>query len=167
VRSINSGLADPHFGLGTLYYNLAMLDLVKRGRYKVRHKGKMRINPKTSLPEMIYPGIELFLDHHSRAQFGLSLDELETGQRLQQAYSHEGKNILVMFASEDVERRIYSLRTLLGFAPMTRSDEWLVQVFTTCVTRLDPEGFIEVFEFVKPDTEDSKRPIRRWWQVWK
>ena len=167
VRSINSGLADPHFGLGILYYNLAMLDLVKRARYKVHHKGKMRLNPKTSVPEMIYPAIELFLDHHSRAQFSLSLDEFENGQRLQQAFSHEGKNIHVMFASEDVERRIYSLRTLLGYAPMTRSDEWLVQVFTTAVTRLDPEGFTQVFEFVAPDAKESKRRIRRWWQVWK
>lgn len=167
VRSINAELADPHYGLGTLYYNLAMLDLLKRGRYKIHHKGKMRINPQTSVPEMIHPGIELFLDDHSRAQFSLSLEEFETGQRLQQAYSQEGKYTHVMFASQDVERRVYSLRTLLGYAPMTRSDDWLVQVFTTCVTRLDPEGFTEIFELVGPNAENARRPIRRWWQIWK
>lgn len=167
VRSINTELADPHYGLGTLYYNLAMLDLLKRGRYKVHHKGKMRINPQTGVPEMIHPAIELFLDDHSRAQFSLSLNEFESGQRLQQAYSHDGRNAHVMFASEDVERRVYSLRTLLGYAPMTRSDDWFVQVFAMCVTRLDPEGFTEVFELVGSNAEDSRKPLKRWWQIWK
>ena len=165
ARNIDSGLADAHYGLGTLYYNLAMLDLVKRGRYKVRHKGKMRINPHTSLPEMMHPGIELFLDKHSRAQFGLSLDEFEAGQRLQQAYIQENRTTHVLFSPRDVERRIHSVRCLLGYAPMTGLDDWLVQVFTTCMTRLNPEGFAEVFELV--GSKETEKPVKRWWEFWR
>jgi hypothetical protein len=158
ASAIDGKLADPHFGLGTVYYDLAMFDIVKRERYKIREKGKMRLNAKTHLPEMMYPAVELFFDKQIISIMQAALDEFNTGLQMQQFHSESGKASVTVFEPQEIAKRIHSLRVLLGYEPSRGPDQAMISVFTMFFTRFDKESLIGLFEIVES---------KKWWQFWK
>jgi hypothetical protein len=154
---IDNILADPHFGLGTIYYDLAIFDVVKRGRYAIHNKGKMRVNKKTGLPEMIYPDIELSLDNQSRAVFSAALDEFEHGLRFAQLYGSYKGNIVTEIGPDAVLNRVSSIRTLLGYQPASNIDNEFIKIFTVFFARYDKDSFSGLFEIISDDLNISFR----------
>ena len=139
-------LADPHLGIGTVLYQLAVFDLAKRRRYKIYQRGAWRINKANGLPEMRRPTFELYPDSRTKTVLEAALGEFQTGQTLRQEYGKTEGSTVVFFAPDDVEKRVRSIRFLLGYEPQTRPDDELVLVFMSYLQRAEPMGFEKLFE---------------------
>ena len=159
AKKLRHTSSDPHFGLGTTYYHLAFWDIVHRRNYEIVRAGKIRLNQETGGLEMIPPDLMLNIDDRSKAYFRLSLDEFETGYRLQQEYVIDEIATHVFFATMDIQRRINSLRELLDLAPRQGMDEWMFQVFSAAVARGDALAFEKVFEAADPNLRSGSFSI--------
>ncbi|MGZ8843605.1 MAG: TIR domain-containing protein, partial [Pyrinomonadaceae bacterium] len=152
---LDGNLSDPHFGLGTVYYQLAIFDLVKRGCYRIHQKGKIRVNEETRLPEMKTPIVELFFDDQSRAVQALALKELQTGLALQQHSRQIEEATAMHFAPTDIMKRLTSLRMMLGLQPAREADDTMLMVFWTFHMRMCEAGTEELFEVVAASEKQS------------
>lgn len=146
AADVDKKLADPHFGIGTVLYQLAVFDLAQRGRYKIHERGGLRINTETGLLGMRHPSFELFPDRRTQTVLQAALDEFQAGQKMQQHYDTTGKATIMLYAPQDVEKRVRSIRCLLGYEPQTAPDEELVLVFMSYLQRVEPSGFSKLFE---------------------
>jgi TIR domain-containing protein len=151
--AIDSSLSDPHLGLGTVYYDLAIFDVVRRNRYSIHEKGKVRLNKDTGLLEMKAPTLELFFDDQCRSVQALALKELQAGLSLRQHSRKIEEATSVMFHPADVMKRLTSLRRMLGLLPMTTADDTMFMVFSMFYTRLCEAGTAGLFE---PATEADR-----------
>jgi hypothetical protein len=148
---IDDQLADPHYGLGTVYYQLAIFDLVKRGRFEIYKKGALRMNQETGLLEMKPPMLILYSDKRNQSVLQLGLNEFQTGNQLRQFYRNNESFVSVLFASEDIDNRVNSLRILLGYEPALSPDEALISVFTSFIVPVEgADGFGKLFEIEAP-----------------
>ena len=146
VVGMDSRFADPHFGLGTVYYDIATFDLVKRHRYTIHEKGKMRVNKTTGIPEMKPPLMAFFPDDQTKSILTIALNEFESGNKLRQYYSQDKNAITYAFAPADLDKRIHSIRGILGYEPLKPYDETFMGVFTMFHTRMGEEGLFEIVE---------------------
>jgi hypothetical protein len=144
VLGINNKIADPHFGLGTVYYDLAIFDIIKRDRFRIHKKGKIRLNKATQLLEMKSPIIELFIDNQTRVILGIALDEFQTGKQLEQSFIQDRHATHVMFSPRDIDSRIHSIRVLFGYEPLTAPDEAMLSIFSMFYSRI--KGVEALFE---------------------
>jgi hypothetical protein len=144
VRAIDDTSAEARLGLAAVY-DVAILDLVKRGLYKVESKGKMGLGPSGQF-EIIPPRIEAFPDDHTRILLFAALEEIQAGFGLQQ--SHESNT--VMWDPHDMNRRFESLRMLLGYAPRTEPDPYIYRTLTLMLIRKDAKRFADVFVTKEP-----------------
>jgi hypothetical protein len=142
-------LADPYFGIGTVLYQLALFDLAKRGRYRIHKRGGLRINKDTGLLEMLHPQFELLLDNRNRTVLQAALHEFQEGQKLQQLYDRTQGATTVIFAPQDVQNRIRSLRGLLGYEPAIGPDDELVKTFSMVLSKIEPKAFEQLFQIQK------------------
>lgn len=140
-----SSASDPHFGIGTVYFRLALWDLIERKLYTIHRPGALRINPSSGKPEMFPPAYELRVDDRSKLLLRACLDEYELGQRLRDSYYRESDAISYLFAPKDVQDRMHSTRALLGLTEAPRFDEWLLQVFSQSISRGDASAFGRLF----------------------
>lgn len=146
---IDSKFADPHFGIGTVYYDVGIADLVLRNRYRIHRKGKMRLNTSTGQLEMLAPDVELFLDHQSGGILALALEELQTGMALKQATTpHENNVMAYEYMPSDVTNKILSLRTLLGYQPLREPDQTMITSLNMLIIRLCPDEAGSLLEVV-------------------
>jgi hypothetical protein len=92
--------------------------------------------------------LELFPDTRNRSVLQAALDEFQEGHKLQQLYQQtkDGMTITV-FAPQDVEKRIRSIRTLMGYEPITEPDMQLVMHFTSFLAAVEPGGTDKVLQF--------------------
>lgn len=145
---IDSKLADPHFGIGTVYYDVAIADLIRRKRFRLNRKGKLRVNPTTGQPEMIAPDVELFFDKQSHAILMIALDELQTGMALRQASNPVAKAMAYEYVPSDVMNRIMSLRTMLGYQPLREPDQTMITILSMLANRMGSDEGECMFEIV-------------------
>lgn len=145
---VDENIADPHFGFGTVYYQLALFDLAKRELYEVYEKGSIRFNQETNLLERRLPSFELFPDERNYKVLKAALDEFQTGQRLQQLYRETSDFTQVFFTTKDIDNRIRSIRALMGFDPPLKSDDTLLDVFSLLLSKLSPGGIEVLFDIV-------------------
>lgn len=145
---IDSKFADPHFGIGTVYYDLGIADLVLRGRYRVHLKGKVRANKSTGQLEMLAPVVELFLDQQASGIFALALEELQTGMALKQNTTPNENNVMAYeYMPSDVNNKILSLRTLLDYQPLRELDQSLIMSLQMLLIRLRPDEAGDLLEY--------------------
>lgn len=141
AAQIDKTLADPHFVIGTVLYQMAIFDLADRSRYKIHKTGDFQ-GLKSRPPSMSF-----FVDAKNRAVLQAALDEFEEGRRLQQLHEMmEGGVKCCMFSPQDVGNRLHSIRCLLGYEPATGPDPELVMRLSYLVSLVEPvEGPFKVF----------------------
>jgi hypothetical protein len=150
AASVDKTLADPHFGVGILLYDLGFFDIAQRGLYKIREKGGFRLNKKNHMLEMRSPRLEFFPDRRNRTIFQAALEEFETGQKLVQLHERSEEITIVFFEPQEIENRIRSIRQFLGHEPQMEQDDELVKTFTTALSKVNPAtAFGGLFEFGK------------------
>lgn len=150
AASIDKTLADPHFGIGIILYNLGFFDIAQRGLYKIFEKGGFRLNKKTHLLEMRSPRLQFFPDRRNCTIFQAALEEFEAGQKLVQLHERSEGVTIVFFEPQEVVLRIRSIRQFLGHEPQMNQDDELVKTFTTALSKVEPAvAFGGLFEFEK------------------
>lgn len=99
----DSELADPHYGLGNLFYDLALLDLVARQQYTHHELGPLLFDP----------------DETTRQLFRHALDEYNLGKTLPKSLDFRDKdgNLVVFYDPSKVDNRIRQSSLYLGGAP--------------------------------------------------
>lgn len=147
---INSKLADPHFGIGTVYYQLAVFDLVKRNLYTIYEKGGIRFNKQTNLLERKFPTFSLSPDERNLLVLKAALNEFQIGNNLKSLYSQTTEYTQVNFATRDIDNRIRSIRILLGFDPPIKQDETILNILSIFISKLKPKGIEEIFDIISP-----------------
>jgi hypothetical protein len=140
--------ADPHFGKGTVLLWLAVFDVVIRGRFEIREKGSLAIDPSTGLLRMTSPDLYMNFDDRPKSLLRAALEEFQLGQTLEQSYQR-APQMVVLFSPRDIEQRIRTTRVLLGYEPQLSSDHWLGRIFTEAYSRINPRAFSEIFEAPK------------------
>lgn len=153
AASVDRTLADPHFGVGTILYNLGFFDIAQRGLYKIIEKGQFRQDHNTHQLEMRPPDLELFPDKRNYAIFQAALDEFEKGQKLAQLHEQSKGMTVVFFEPQDVANRIRSIRQFIGHQPQVNQDDELLKAFSSALSKVKPnEAFGGLFD-VEANTE--------------
>jgi hypothetical protein len=149
AASADKTLADPHFGIGTILYNLGFFDIAQRGLYKILEKGQFRQNPNTHRLEMRPPNLGLFPDKRNYTIFQAALDEFEKGQKLAQLHEQSEGMTVVFFEPQDVVNRIQSIRQFIGHQPQMNQDDELLKAFSSALSKVKPnEAFGGLFDVV-------------------
>jgi tRNA G10 N-methylase Trm11 len=147
AASVDKTLADPHFGVGTILYNLGFFDIAQRGLYKIIEKGQFRQNPNTHQMEMRPPNLGLFPDKRNYTIFQAALDEFEKGQKLAQLHEQSEGKTVVFFEPQDVVSRIQSIRQFIGHQPQMNQDDELLKAFSSALSKVKPnEAFGGLFD---------------------
>jgi tetratricopeptide (TPR) repeat protein len=99
--NIDETLADPHFGIGYVFYDLAILDMIKRNLYEIYEPGiiyKVETidSNNSNLPLIYYPSVMFHPDKRARTIFTMSLKEFNKGMTLQQFYRYDTNTKRVM-----------------------------------------------------------------------
>ena len=115
ANTIDAELADPYFGLGFVYYDLAIFDLLKRAKYRIHEKGKIVFEDDSPLPKRYPPSLEIFPDNRVNSVLLESLSSFQEGKRLKQIFDQ--KKSFIMFHPDEIDRTITSIRVLLRYQP--------------------------------------------------
>src|SRR6185312_16847945 len=86
-------LADPHFGLADVLYQIALFDLANRGLYKIYEKGAFVFDKQTLEMDVRQPQWQLFPDDRNRLILLTSLEQFQAGQKLQQIYDQSAEGL--------------------------------------------------------------------------
>jgi hypothetical protein len=147
AAKIDAKIGDPHFGIGTVLYQLAIFDLVHRGLFQIHRKGKIILDKKTGLPKTLPPDLEIFPDVRNKVVLQAALEEFEKGHTLQQLYNQSGQGTITFFDPESVENRIRTLRELLQYSPSSGyADQELVFTLALYFSRENPKAMLEIFD---------------------
>jgi tetratricopeptide (TPR) repeat protein len=142
ASKIRKNLADPYFGLGTIYYFLANLDIVKRKLYKIHNKGAFRIENVERRP----PLFEILPDERINSLLLAALNKFQKGKNLQSTINYESGFISVFFAPEDIDNRIKSIRSILKYDPPLTNDLSLFMAFTICYSSFGG-NILDLYDF--------------------
>jgi tetratricopeptide (TPR) repeat protein len=131
VTNIDDKLADPHFGIGLIYYYSALFDMAQRGRYTI---GQLTSNETATLPYKVYP------DGRTRILLEAALSRFQRGLKLKQDYEDvpparadvPGARI-VLFPPDMVSALVRSTRSLLQFEPPLGDDDQFSHYFFLAV----------------------------------
>lgn len=161
LRNLEPELADPHLGLGTIYFYLSMFDIVERGRYRIHEKGRIRHHPVSKQLGMFPPKYDLSIDDGASEHLRIALDEFTEGLRLRQDHAKIEAYTSYSYLPEDINRRIKSLRRLLGHEPSEDYDEETIKVLTVALGKYDSSAFAQLFDISDDATtiahEETKR----------
>src|SRR6266487_7001 len=141
---VNTKLADPHFGLGTVLYQIGLFDLANRGLYKIYEKGAVLFDKQAATTRMREPRWDFYVDTRNRLVLQAALDEFQVGQRLQQIYEQSSGGTVIFFAPQDIENRVRSVRTLMGYEPSLEPDSELVMNFTSILASVNSGDVTQV-----------------------
>ena len=119
AANIDETLADPHFGIGSVYYDLAILDMTKRNRYEIYDWGTINKMDEDNFtqPAIIYPNVKFNPDKRTEILFTMALDEFSKGMKLQQSYKYDVNATLILYPSDYITERMLSIRRYLGLEP--------------------------------------------------
>lgn len=145
AAKIDAKIGDPHFGIATVLYQLAIFDLIHRGLFKIHRKGKLSFDQKTGL-KTLPPDLEIFPDERNKVVLQAALEEFEKGHALQQLYDQSGHAVMTFFDPRSIENRIRSVREILHYSPSLGSpDEELIFTFLSYSSRANPQASADIF----------------------
>lgn len=157
ANELNEKLADPYFGIGFVYYDLAIFDMIKRKRYRVHKKGRFIFNEDSPLPDKVLPVIEIYVDERIKSALDAALREFQLGKSRRQDYSKEKQ--FIGFDPVEVDRTINSIRVLMEYEPGQVSTNALFNPFSLIIAKLENDGVKLIYEFKndedKPNTANS------------
>lgn len=147
--NIDETLADPHFGIGYVLYDLAILDMIKRNLYEIYEPGiiyKVETidSNNSNLPIIYYPSVRFHPDKRTRTILTMSLKEFNRGMTLQQFYRYDTNTTYVFFPPEELAERVKSTRRLLELEPLPRkaSDDPIIYRFSWLIPDINPKAMV-------------------------
>lgn len=148
AAQIDSTLADPHFGLGTVLYQIGLFDLANRGLYKIYEKGAVVFDKQTAAMGLRQPKWQFYPDARNRLVLQAALDQFQKGQKLKQISTRSSDGMVALFFySPNVDKTVRTLRTLLGYDPVPELDNELMMEFNAMISRVNSREGTEVFDF--------------------
>lgn len=137
ATNIDETLADPHFGIGSVYYDLAILDMIERDRYEIYDFGRIKWDKDNfTFPVIIYPNVKFNPDKRTEILFTMALDEFNKAMKLQKSYKYVVNATLTLYPSDYITERMLSIRRYLRLEPFPRdmSDDPSAAVFVRLMT---------------------------------
>ena len=137
ATNIDETLADPHFGRGSVYYDLAILDMIERDRYEIYDFGTIY----NSSFMVTYPNVKFSPDKRTEILFAMALDEFNKGMKLQQSYKYGVNATFISYPSGYITERMLSIRRYLGLAPFPRDMRYdpSAEVFSNLILDINPD----------------------------
>ncbi|GEM_PF-3012138 len=153
----NKNAADPYYGLGTIYYLLANLDMVRRELYKIHGKGRFHKNPENEKLERFLPAIEIYPDERVKTMLLAALNQFQIGKKLKSIMrtdkNEKSEITTVFFDPETIDNRIKSIRSILKYDPTIRPDLALDNAFSMCYCFVVPQGILDLYDLSAPENE--------------
>ncbi len=148
AAQLDNTLADPHFGLGTVLYQIGLFDLANRGLYKIYEKGAVVFDKQTAAVGLRRPKWQFYPDARNRLVLQAALDQFQEGQRLKQISTRSSDGtVALFFYSQNVEKTVRTLRALLGYDPVPELDNELMMEFNAMISLVNSREGTEVFDF--------------------
>jgi tetratricopeptide (TPR) repeat protein len=141
ATNIDETLADPHFGIGSAYYDLAILDMIERDRYEIYDFGTIYDINNGSSYMITYPNVKFNPDKRTEILFTMALDEFNKAMKLQKSYKYVVNATLTLYPSDYITERMLSIRRYLRLEPFPRdmSDDPSAEVFSNLILDINPD----------------------------
>ena len=154
VHRRDESIAAARFGLGAMYLDMVIFDLVKRGLYKMVKTGSVQTiegQPfDLETPQFVSPPS----DRRTMMLLLPALEELLAGFSLKQRYKNNSPN----WHPLDMLYRLRSVRILLGYEMPVPPDQWIGRVYSLMVARIKTHLVPEMYglasdELLAPATQ--------------
>lgn len=116
----DAGISDPHIGLGLIYYNLAVIDIINRSNYQIIGYTR-KLDPLMG-SYINYPNVILYPDYRNEILLKLALKEFNKANSLEQQYTKRRNATLVVFPTGYANTKLDAVRFLLKLAPNDNGD---------------------------------------------
>ncbi len=138
--------ADPHYGLGSIYYELALLDLASRELYDLRDKGMLVLDPESGIKWERLPRIAFSPDRRSSVILGKALSELQEGKGRKQEFDES----FALYDPREIDAKLRAVRILMGMEPGADTDGRLLLDFILVASQVVDGG---LDKFINPPAE--------------